>query len=172
VRRSPRLGAEIIEAVPFPYPVAPLILCHHERWDGRGYPSRPAGRWESPSERASSAVVDCFDLADETAARIEVPWIESPALEILRYEAGKSLDPAVVDAYIETAADPWRAARHAKPLSETASCHGPVKRWARPAGHRVRAPGKSVALYEPGREPSAEGLGVHRDGAPPGGRDW
>ena len=38
IRIHPQVGAEIISAVPFPYPVAPLILSHHERWDGRGYP--------------------------------------------------------------------------------------------------------------------------------------
>ena len=38
IRIHPQVGAEIIAAVPFPYPVAPLILSHHERWDGRGYP--------------------------------------------------------------------------------------------------------------------------------------
>jgi HD-GYP domain-containing protein (c-di-GMP phosphodiesterase class II) len=41
VRIHPQIGAEIIGSVPFPYPVAPLILNHHERWDGNGY---PAGR--------------------------------------------------------------------------------------------------------------------------------
>ena len=35
VRIHPQVGAEIIAAVPFPYPVAPLILSHHERWDGK-----------------------------------------------------------------------------------------------------------------------------------------
>ena len=38
VRIHPNVGAEIIGAVPFPYPVAPLILSHHERWNGNGYP--------------------------------------------------------------------------------------------------------------------------------------
>src|SRR5262245_64900762 len=38
IRIHPQVGAEIIAAVPFPYPVAPLIMSHHERWDGRGYP--------------------------------------------------------------------------------------------------------------------------------------
>jgi putative nucleotidyltransferase with HDIG domain len=39
IRIHPQIGAEIIGAVPFPYPVAPLILSHHERWDGKGYPT-------------------------------------------------------------------------------------------------------------------------------------
>ena len=38
IRIHPEVGAEIIAAVPFPYPVAPIILSHHERWDGKGYP--------------------------------------------------------------------------------------------------------------------------------------
>ena len=36
IRAHPKVGADIISAVPFPYPVSPLILCHHERWDGKG----------------------------------------------------------------------------------------------------------------------------------------
>ena len=43
IRIHPQVGAEIIAAVPFPYPVAPLILSHHERWDGKGYPQGLAG---------------------------------------------------------------------------------------------------------------------------------
>src|SRR4029077_5506357 len=38
VRVHPQVGAEIIGNVPFPYPGAPLIRSHHERWDGKGYP--------------------------------------------------------------------------------------------------------------------------------------
>ena len=39
IRIHPQVGAEIISGVPFSYPVAPLILSHHERWDGKGYPT-------------------------------------------------------------------------------------------------------------------------------------
>ena len=51
IRIHPQVGAEIISGVPFPYPVAPLILSHHERWDGKGYPERPQGR-RDPARRA------------------------------------------------------------------------------------------------------------------------
>ena len=47
IRIHPQVGAEIIAAVPFPYPVAPLIMSHHERWDGKGYPQGLAGRRDS-----------------------------------------------------------------------------------------------------------------------------
>ena len=51
IRIHPQVGAEIIAAVPFPYPVAPLILSHHERWDGKGYPQGLAGD-RHPARRA------------------------------------------------------------------------------------------------------------------------
>jgi putative nucleotidyltransferase with HDIG domain len=53
VRLHPSVGAEIIKAVPFPYPVAPLIESHHERWDGSGYPSAIA-RDEYPRDRTTA----------------------------------------------------------------------------------------------------------------------
>ena len=53
IRIHPQVGAEIIAGVPFPYPVAPLILSHHERWDGKGYPPGMKGD-EIPPARAFS----------------------------------------------------------------------------------------------------------------------
>ena len=60
VRVHPEVGAAILHSVPFPYPVAPLILSHHERWDGRGY---PAGLKEDeiPLGARVVGVVEYFD---------------------------------------------------------------------------------------------------------------
>ena len=60
IRIHPQVGAEIISAVPFPYPVAPLILSHHERWDGKGYPQGLKGE-EIPLGARILSVVDYFD---------------------------------------------------------------------------------------------------------------
>ena len=60
IRIHPQVGAEIISGVPFPYPVAPLILSHHERWDGKGYPSGLKGD-EIPLGARILSVVDYFD---------------------------------------------------------------------------------------------------------------
>ena len=59
LKLHPRVGAEIIRSVPFPYPVAPLVLSHHERWDGRGYPVGLKGQ-DIPLGARIIAVVDCF----------------------------------------------------------------------------------------------------------------
>ena len=38
MKTHPVVGAEILERIRFPYPVAPIVRSHHEKWDGSGYP--------------------------------------------------------------------------------------------------------------------------------------
>jgi diguanylate cyclase (GGDEF)-like protein/putative nucleotidyltransferase with HDIG domain len=99
IRIHPQVGAEIISGVPFPYPVAPLILSHHERWDGKGYPVGLKGD-EIPLGARILSVVDYFD-----ALMSERPYHKAMSLEaalgLLRQEAGKALDPRVVQTFIE-----------------------------------------------------------------------
>jgi putative nucleotidyltransferase with HDIG domain len=54
------VGAEILSAIDFPYPVVPIVRHHHENWDGSGYPSGLAGI-DIPIGARILAVVDCFD---------------------------------------------------------------------------------------------------------------
>ena len=99
VRAHPQVGAGILGGVPFPYPVAPLVLGHHERWDGKGYPAGLAGE-EIPIGARVLAVVDCYDSL--TSRRpYRGPIDHDGAVEVLRYEAGKSLDPDLVRAFVE-----------------------------------------------------------------------
>lgn len=98
VRIHPQVGAEIIGAVPFPYPVAPLILNHHERWDGRGYPAGLKGE-DIPLGARILCVIDYFDaLISDRPYHKAMPADAAAAL--LRQEAGKALDPSVVDTFI------------------------------------------------------------------------
>jgi len=99
IRIHPQVGAEIISGVPFPYPVAPLILSHHERWDGKGYPAGLKGD-EIPLGARILAVVDYFD-----ALMSERPYHKAmsfdAAIGLLRQESSKALDPRVVQTFIE-----------------------------------------------------------------------
>jgi len=91
----PVVGAEILERVQFPYPVVPVVRCHHERWDGTGYPSGLKGE-DIPIGARILAAVDCLDaLASDRQYRKAVPLAK--AMEIVRSEAGKSFDPRVVE---------------------------------------------------------------------------
>jgi diguanylate cyclase (GGDEF)-like protein/putative nucleotidyltransferase with HDIG domain len=99
IRIHPQVGAEIISGVPFPYPVAPLILSHHERWDGKGYPAGLKGN-EIPLGARILSVVDYFD-----ALMSERPYHKAmsfdAAIGLLRQESGKALDPRVVQTFID-----------------------------------------------------------------------
>jgi len=99
IRIHPQVGAEIISGVPFPYPVAPLILSHHERWDGKGYPSGFKGE-EIPLGARILSVVDYFDALVSERPYHRAMALDS-AMELLRQESGKALDPRVVQTFIE-----------------------------------------------------------------------
>ncbi|HVH56073.1 MAG TPA: HD domain-containing phosphohydrolase [Vicinamibacterales bacterium] len=98
IRAHPKIGADIISAVPFPYPVAPLILSHHERWDGKGYPSG-LKREEIPLGARILTAVDYFD-----AVMAERPYHKAlpfdAALALLQQESGKALDPQIVETFV------------------------------------------------------------------------
>ena len=80
----------IVGAVPFPFPVAPLVLSHHERWDGTGYPSGLRGA-QIPIGARILAVVDCFDaVTSERPYRRAVS--QDDALRILHAGAGNAFD--------------------------------------------------------------------------------
>jgi len=94
-----QIGAEIVSAVPFPCPVAPLIRSHHERWDGKGYPSGLRGE-QIPVGARILSVVDFFDAL--TSGRPYRPALSTDAaLGMLRAEAGKAFDPAIVARFTE-----------------------------------------------------------------------
>ena len=99
IRIHPQVGAEIIAAVPFPYPVAPLILSHHERWDGKGYPQGLKGS-DIPRGARILTIVDYFD-----AVTAERPYHRAlshdGAIGLMKHESGKALDPIYVTKFIE-----------------------------------------------------------------------
>jgi len=90
----PIVGAEILDRVAFPYPVAPIVRAHHERWDGSGYPAGLAGD-EIPIGARILAVVDCLDaLASDRQYRPAIPL--DRAMDTVREKAGIWFDPNIV----------------------------------------------------------------------------
>jgi diguanylate cyclase (GGDEF)-like protein/putative nucleotidyltransferase with HDIG domain len=92
------VGAQILERVAFPYPVVPIVLYHHEQWDGRGYPEGLKGEGIPLTARILS-VVDCFD-----SAREERPYrrgmTADEACAMLMRGAGGHFDPRVVEVFL------------------------------------------------------------------------
>src|SRR5687768_5186681 len=98
VRMHPQIGADILGAVPFPYPVAPLVLAHHERWDGRGYPDGLKGE-EIPLGARILCLVDYFDSLTSNRPYHKPMPVEA-AIAMLQQEGGKALDPTAVTAFL------------------------------------------------------------------------
>jgi diguanylate cyclase (GGDEF)-like protein/putative nucleotidyltransferase with HDIG domain len=91
----PIVGTEILDRVAFPYPVAPIVRAHHEKWNGEGYPDGLKGE-EIPIGARILAAVDCLDaLASDRQYRRALPLDE--AMKHVAREAGISFDPKVVE---------------------------------------------------------------------------
>jgi diguanylate cyclase (GGDEF)-like protein/putative nucleotidyltransferase with HDIG domain len=91
----PIVGAEILDRVQFPYPVVPIVLAHHEKWDGTGYPYGLKGEAIPVGARILS-VVDALDaLASDRQYRRALPLDE--AMKVVKEQAGRSFDPKIVE---------------------------------------------------------------------------
>ncbi|HXG90384.1 MAG TPA: HD domain-containing phosphohydrolase [Vicinamibacterales bacterium] len=134
VKIHPRVGADILRDVPFGSPVSELVLCHHERWDGLGYPSGLRGE-AIPLGARILAIADCYSTLQTT--RPYRPARTAPeAVAVLREFAGSAYDPSLIDLFIaglETAAaaagqgvvveSAWVEAPSADGLQDIAGAH-------------------------------------------------
>src|SRR4051812_37754244 len=93
------VGADILSAISFPYPVVPIVRHHHENWDGTGYPAGIAGS-DIPIGARILSVVDCFDAL--TSDRPYRPRLtDKDAIKILLERRGRMYDPIIVDTFIK-----------------------------------------------------------------------
>lgn len=105
MRTHPQLGSEILEGISFLGPARDVPLCHHEAWDGSGYPAGLAGR-DIPLHARIFAVVDTYDaLRSERPYKRAHSHVESVAL--LREAAGARLDPELVASFADEPAGTW-----------------------------------------------------------------
>lgn len=97
MQRHPEIGKRLIENIAFLKGAVPIVYCHHERWDGTGYPRGLCGEGIPLSARIF-AVVDAFDAMtfDRPYSRA-IPFAAAKA-EIARC-AGSHFDPAVVKSF-------------------------------------------------------------------------
>jgi diguanylate cyclase (GGDEF)-like protein/putative nucleotidyltransferase with HDIG domain len=97
------VGADILSAIDFPYPVVPIVRHHHENWGGGGYPDGIQGT-DIPIGARILSVVDCFDaLTSDRPYRPKLP--DEEALKILMERRGNMYDPLVVDTFVKVYKD-------------------------------------------------------------------
>src|SRR4029079_17419522 len=132
VKIHPRVGAEILRNVPFGAPVSELVLCHHERWDGLGYPGGLRGD-KIPLGARILAIADCYSTLQ--ANRPYRPArTEAASIALLREYSGTAFDPALVDLFLtklhaspasapDVASESRRAASDGLALQDIAGAH-------------------------------------------------
>lgn len=103
MRRHPQYAYELLSPIEYLRPALDIPYCHHERWDGSGYPRRLKGE-EIPLAARIFAVVDVFDaLISDRPYRSA--WEQKKALEYILERRGKQFDPAVVDVFLRIIQD-------------------------------------------------------------------
>ncbi len=91
LKTHPRVGAFLVEDIPWPYPIAPLIRSHHERWDGGGYPDALRGE-QIPLGSRMIHLCEAFDaMTAPTSYRAVLS--DYQALDIIESKAGTQFDP-------------------------------------------------------------------------------
>jgi putative nucleotidyltransferase with HDIG domain len=131
MKRHVDVGADILSAIDFPYPVVPIVRCHHESWDGSGYPRGIRGN-EIPIGARILSVVDCYDaITSDRPYRRALD--RDAAVAVLLERRGTMYDPLIVDTFIrilpeivETALPPQRHAAALAQISQSASVPQPT----------------------------------------------
>lgn len=99
IKRHPQQGARIVSSLDGYGPVAEIILAHHERIDGKGYPRGLAGD-EIPELSRIISVADTYDVMTARDS-YRTPMSSHDAIVELRRVAGKQLDARFVEVFIE-----------------------------------------------------------------------
>lgn len=99
IQKHPVYAYEMLSPIAFLVPAIDIPYCHHEKWDGSGYPRGIRGK-EIPFAARIFPVIDVWDaLTSNRPYRRALPQYEVRAR--IKAESGKHFDPVVVDAFME-----------------------------------------------------------------------
>jgi putative nucleotidyltransferase with HDIG domain len=98
IQKHPQEGYDLLRQINFLEPALEIPLCHHEKWDGTGYPRGLKGE-EIPISARIFTVVDVFDaMNNDRPYRKAMPTGE--VIQFIKDQSGIRFDPAVVEAFI------------------------------------------------------------------------
>lgn len=98
MRRHPETARDFIAGVPFLLPALDIPYCHHERWDGTGYPQGLKGE-AIPLPARIFAIVDVWDALSHDRV-YKKAWPREKVIEHITSESGKHFDPNVVEVFL------------------------------------------------------------------------
>lgn len=108
MRKHPAVGYEIVNRIEFLREAADIVLAHHERFDGSGYPRGLKGE-EIPFGARLFAVADVYDALTSIRPYRPVVTFEEAVVEIKK-ESGRHFDPRVVEVFLTIPRHQWHAA--------------------------------------------------------------
>ena len=98
IRNHPQWGAQVVRLANMGPEIVNIVLCHHERYDGTGYPQRIRAE-AIPLEARIVAIADMYDAV--TSDRPYMKKVGRPeAVRMLQLERGRALDPGLTDRFI------------------------------------------------------------------------
>ncbi|NCA98330.1 MAG: diguanylate cyclase [Clostridia bacterium] len=98
IKKHPEVGYRIAQASPELRPISELILTHHERWDGQGYPQGLSGE-KIPLLARILAVADAFDaMTEDRSYRPALP--REQAIAEIRRNSGVQFDPEITELFL------------------------------------------------------------------------
>jgi putative nucleotidyltransferase with HDIG domain len=103
MRKHPDFAYTMLSSIRYLQPALDIPYCHHEKWDGSGYPRGLKGE-EIPIAARIFAVADVWD-AITSDRPYRKRWSKEAALEYIRDQSGKYFDPQVVDQFLDLIAD-------------------------------------------------------------------
>ena len=99
MRQHPVHAYNMLRPITYLQPALDIPYCHHEKWDGSGYPRNLKGE-EIPLAARIFTIIDVWD-----ALRSDRPyrkaWSVKKTIEYIQNEAGKSFDPTLVNRFLE-----------------------------------------------------------------------
>ncbi len=103
MRQHPQLAYDMLEPIAYLRDALNIPHCHHEKWDGTGYPRGLSGT-QIPLEARLFTIVDIWD-AITTNRPYRQGWPKEKALEYIREQSGKYFDPQLVEIFLKEIGD-------------------------------------------------------------------
>jgi putative nucleotidyltransferase with HDIG domain len=146
IKRHPQQGARVVSSLDGYGPVAEIILAHHERIDGKGYPRGLAGD-DIPQLARIISVADTYDVMTARDS-YRTPMSSHEAIQELRRVSGKQLDARFVEVFVELLEGKDVSFQHgeAADFEKELALEARIEETASPLGNGARFQPSSVSV--------------------------
>lgn len=99
IKKHPQIAADIIRPIQFMHDIIPLILYHHEHWDGKGYPAGLKGE-EIPIGARIISIADVYQALTSNRPYRKA-FRKKEAMQMIKENSGTQFDPTIVDIFLK-----------------------------------------------------------------------